>query len=500
MKKEDIERLIALDIRIQEIATEFGLSHFQQEFDIIPAQKMLEILSYRFPINFSHWSFGRDYEMERTRYEHGMGIPLEVVLNSDPSRAYLMNTNSVAVQALVIAHVYAHNSFMKNNKYFGPTRRDILPSASEASLRFQNYEKRYELKNVEALMDAGLAIEANVDPDFFIKEESEDDQMDRLIEFNDHNNRGQFDDLIGNRNSGLQKKVDRDKLLSNMRKKTPLEPERDILKYIINHSPKPLQEWEKDILSVLRDQSRYFMPQRRTKFMNEGFASYWHSRIMDKLLAEGLLTNSEHGQYNLCNARVLASSASQMNPYLVGKKMFEDIEDRWNKGQFGKEWDECPDPNKYETWDKKLGKGREKLFEVASTYSDRFFMEDFLTEQLVDDLNLYIFEGQIKPGELQYVITDTSWKKIRQLLVSYLSTFGIPLIYVEDGDFRGKRELYLRHAYEGIELDEDYRTKTIEHIHYLWDRPVHLETMKGKEKVIYTYNGSNHTEDNSYLS
>ena len=162
----DLERISKFDEKIREIAKNFGLDFFPQEFDAIPAQKMLEIMAYRFPVNFSHWSFGRDYERERTKYEHGFGLPYEVVLNSNPSRAYLMTTNPFPVQVMVMAHVYAHNDFMKNNFHFAPTRRDILPSASETAIRFQGYEKRYGQEDVERLIDNGLSIELNVDPDF----------------------------------------------------------------------------------------------------------------------------------------------------------------------------------------------------------------------------------------------------------------------------------------------------------------------------------------------
>ena len=176
----ELERITEFDKKIREIANNFGLDFFPQEFDAIPAQKMLEIMAYRFPVNFSHWSFGRDYEREKTKYEHGFGLPYEVVLNSNPSRAYLMTTNPFPVQVMVMAHVYAHNDFMKNNFHFTPTRRDILPSASEAAIRFQGYEKRYGQDDVERLIDNGLSIELNIDPDFFIKEENEEQKRERL--------------------------------------------------------------------------------------------------------------------------------------------------------------------------------------------------------------------------------------------------------------------------------------------------------------------------------
>jgi len=482
----EFQRLAQFDERIREIAREFGLDFFPQEFDLIPAQKMLEILAYRFPVNFSHWSFGRDYEREKTKYEYGFGIPYEVVLNSNPSRAYLMNTNPFPVQVMVMAHVYGHNDFMKNNFHFKPTRRDILPSASEAAIRFQKYEKRFGPETVERLIDSGLSIELNINPDFFIREETEEEQKERLSSPSAiADTAGPYDDLIP------RKKPDRP-AMDHYNKTTPLEPERDLLLYLINHSPKPLKEWEKDILSVIRDQSRYFMPQRRTKIMNEGWATLWHMRIMDRLFQEGLLKAEEHGYYNVYNSRVLATNPRMPNPYLIGLKMFQDIEERWNKGRFGREWEACDDLRKKETWDLGLGQGWDKIFEVRRGFSDRFFIEQFLTEKLVEELDLYLYEGQQEHGEIRYVISDKDWKRLKGLMVLHLSTFGTPLIMVQDGDYKGKRELYLKHAFEGVELDQEYREKTLELIFYLWDRPVHVESVADGEKVVFYFDGHSH--------
>jgi len=483
---KDIEQLNKFDEIIQDFSKSFGLDFFPQEFDSIPAQKMLEIISYHFPVNFSHWSFGRDYELERTKYEYGYGIPYEVVLNSNPSRAYLMNTNPLPVQVMVMSHVYAHNDFMKNNIYFKPTRRDIIASASGAAIRFQEYEKKFGLDKVEQLIDAGSSIEMNVDPDFFITDEDEEQQLERLKNpLAKPEQPGQFADLI----SGKKRIETCDKGLD----KTPLEPERDILLYIQNHSPKPLKDWEKDILSVLRDQSRYFFPQRRTKIMNEGWASYWHTRIMNKLLQSGHLNQEDHGYFNLYNARVLAVNPRVMNPYLVGLKIFEDIEERWNKGQYGKDWEECKDSKIKEEWNLHTNQGLSKIFSIRKSYSDRFFIEHFLTEKLVEDLQLYLYEGHAKGEIIDYEIMTKDWKIIRKMLVAHLGTFGVPIIYVEDGDYKGRRELYLRHAYDGIELDKEYREKTLENIYYLWGRPVHIESkIEDDRNIVYVFDGSSH--------
>ena len=494
--KIDIKRLEKMNDVIIDIAKDFGLDFYPQEFDIIPAQKMLEIMAYRLPVNFSHWSYGRDYEIERTKYEYGFGVPYEVVLNSNPSRAYLMNTNPFTVQVLVMAHVYAHNDFMKNNKHFSPVRRDMIPSTSEAAARFRAYEKDYGSLEVEQIITAGMCLELNVDPDFFIKNESEEDQRDRLVQnIYKGGTKGQFADLFQYGEDNLQNK---DKERKKLKNKIPLEPDQDILNFIVNHSPKPLMEWQRDILSVIRSQSLYFMPQRRTKIMNEGWATYWHMKIMERLFMEGYLSSDEHGFYNLYNARVIAFNRRSLNPYLVGSKMLTDIYDRWNKGRFGREWEECPDYEKKKNWDKDMGQGKEKLFDVRRTYTDWFFMEHFLTEQLVEDLDLYIYQAQQHGNETRWVIVEKDWRVIKKLLCKSLSHFGIPKIMVLDGDYEGRRELYLKHYYDGLPLELEYLRRTMEYIYYLWNRPIHLETVrkelnKNKRKLL-TFNGKSHEE------
>ncbi len=197
MNSLDLKKLNEADKLIREIAAEFGLDFMPQEFDVVPAQKMLEILAYRLPVNYSHWSFGRDYEIERTKYEHGFSVPYEVVFNSDPARAYLMETNPLPIQILVMAHVYAHNDFMKNNRHFQITRRDMITSASEAAQRFRQYEEDYGREAVEKLIDAGMAIEWNIDPDELIRPETEAEARERLYGWSGTlPPEGRFDDLL----------------------------------------------------------------------------------------------------------------------------------------------------------------------------------------------------------------------------------------------------------------------------------------------------------------
>ncbi len=471
MQRTDLKRLNDADQLIREIATDLGLEFMPQEFDVVPAQKMLEIMAYRLPVNFSHWSFGRDYEIERTKHEHGYAVPYEVVFNSDPCRAYLMDTNPFPIQVLVMAHVYAHNDFMKNNRHFQNSRRDMITTAATAAERFRGYEEHYGIDAVERVIDAGMAIQWNIDPTEHIHRQSEDEVRQRLYGWSrELAPSGPYDDLIPDRPKPTrnQKRA--------LQKRTPPEPTPDLLGYIINHSPRPLEEWEKDLLSVIKSQAQYFLPYRQTKIMNEGWATYWHEQIMQRLFQKRFLTAEEHGYYNLYNARVKAHHPRNLNPYLFGYAILKDLEDRWNKGRFGPEFEELTDAYTRDQWDTGLGKGREKLFEVRRTHMDWFFVDEFLSREVVENLDLYLYLEREHPSYYEVVVAETEWQKVKRILVQSLMNSGVPRILVTDGNYRNSLQLYLEHAYEGLPLQDEYARKTLELIHYLWDRPVYLET------------------------
>lgn len=473
MNGVDLARLNEADALIQGIAREMGLDFVSQEFDVVPAQKMLEIMAYHLPVNYSHWSFGRDYEAERTRFEHGMAVPYEVVFNSDPCRAYLMDTNPFPIQVLVMAHVYAHNDFMRASRHFQGTRRDMITSASEAAARLRGYEEDYGLDSVEELISAGLSIQWNIEPGDPYHRESEEQARERLYGWaRTPPQAGRYDDLLPQRQAvpAEQKR--------ELRKRTPPEPTVDLLGYLIEHSPRPLAEWEKDALAVIRQQAQYFMPYRRTKIMNEGWATFWHERIMQRLFREGFLSPEEHGYYNLYNARVKAHHPRTINPYLLGSALFASIEERWNKGRFGRDYEECADEQQRKTWDTGLMKGLEKVFEVRRTHMDWFFVDEFLDRDVVEALQLYLYVEKEAEEHIEAVVEETDWRKVKHLLVQSLMNWGVPRILVVDGDYQGSRRLHLQHVFEGLPLDDEYARKTLQHVYSLWGRPVHLETVE----------------------
>jgi len=482
MNSGDVKKLNEADELIRKIGSEFGLDFMQQEFDVVPAQKMLEIMAYRLPVNYSHWSFGRDYEIERTKYDHGYSVPYEVVFNSDPARAYLMETNPLPIQVLVMAHVYAHNDFMKNSRHFQITRRDMISSASEAARRFRQYEEDYGREAVEKLIDAALSIEWNIDPDELIRPETAHEARDRLYGWSaavPHG--GKFDDLLP------EKKAIPHAEKRELRKKTPPEPTIDLFKYVIENSPSLFREWEKDILSSIRGQALYFLPYRRTKIMNEGWATYWHEKIMNRLFAEKFLSAEEHGYYNLYNSRVKAHSPRSINPYLLGSALFENIEMRWNTGRFGPEFEACSDAVEKANWDLHLDKGRDKIMEVRRTHMDWFFVDEFLNGEVAEDLQLYIFLESDKGLHVDLEVKETYWKRVKRMLVQSLMNWGIPRILVVDGNYHNSSQLYLQHEFEGLPLDDQYCKKTLEHIYFLWGRPVYLETRNANNtrKLVY---------------
>jgi stage V sporulation protein R len=222
--------------------------------------------------------------------------------------------------------------------------------------------------------------------------------------------------------------------------------------------------------------------------MNEGWASYWHSRIM----TEKACTAAEVLDYADHHSATMATQPGVLNPYKLGIELFRDIEDRWNKGKFGREWDECDDASRKFSWDRQLGLGRQKIFEVRKIYNDVTFIDEFLTQEFVDKQQLYTF-GYNKQTQ-EYILESRDFQAVKERLLFSLSNFGQPYIYVEDGNYKNRGELFLGHRYDGVPLRMDHARDTMENIFKIWQRPVHLETVMEKRKKVMTYNGSKHEE------
>jgi stage V sporulation protein R len=214
--------------------------------------------------------------------------------------------------------------------------------------------------------------------------------------------------------------------------------------------------------------------------------SYWHSKIMTR---HGL-TDAEVIDYADHHSGTMAMSPRRLNPYKIGIELFKDIEDRWNKGQFGAEWEECDNDEARDRWDKQLGLGRDKIFEVRRVHNDVTFIDTFLTEDFCRKHKLFTFAYNEASGN--YEIASREFQQIKQQLLFNLTNHGRPFIHVTDGNYRNRGELYLRHDYQGIELKQDYAQDTLTNLHRLWGRPVHIETVVDDEATVFSYDGTHH--------
>ena len=488
MKKLELKRLIKIENRIAQICSEdLGLKFYPIEFDIVPPQKMLEIMAYNIPTNISNWKYGRDYEKQRTIYEHGAsGLPYEVVINSDPAKAYLMNDNKFAVHCLVIAHVYGHCSFFTMNKYFINSRQDIIGILYEASKRFLEYERKFGIDEVEKVEDAGHALQLHSSP--FETSETENEKKQRIFTQRKQsiNNMGSiYGDLTNVQEDKIKEDIElyNQKLWREIKLKTPVEPTEDILRYIINNS-QVLEDWQRDILEVCRMTGQYFWPIMKTRFMNEGFATVIHEKVMMQLFKEGLLTSEEHADFNYSNSLVKASSRFTLNPYLVGSSILRNIEERWDKGLYGDDWESCNSRKEKEEWNTNKMNGWKQCLDVVERYTDWFFMQEFLTPELIRDIKIYLYTEEEKDKSVDYVITKNTAEEIRKKIVNYFSQQVVPLIEVIDGNFHNSGYLNLKHKWNGIDLDETYCKETLKHIAHIWGKKVYIHTKQGEGKDV----------------
>ncbi|MBM7715118.1 stage V sporulation protein R [Bacillus thermophilus] len=450
---------------ITEIASGFGLDFYPMRYEICPADIIYTFGAYGMPTRFSHWSFGKQFFKMKLHYDFGLSKIYELVINSNPCYAFLLDSNSLIQNKLIVAHVLAHCDFFKNNVRFKNTNRDMVESMAATAGRIRQYEMEHGKKEVEQFLDAVLAIEEHIDPS--LMRPVLDWEMDEEEEWEEDTTPvTEYDDLWG-----LDEEKKEEPARKKRRKKFPPQPEKDIVLFIEQYS-RELSDWQRDIMTMVREEMLYFWPQLETKIMNEGWASYWHQRIIRELD----LTSDEAIEFAKLNAGVIQPSRTSINPYYLGLKIFEDIEERWNN----------PD-EEMKKQGVKPNSGREKMFEVRELESDISFLRNYLTKDLVLREDMYLFQKQGR----DYKIVDKKWTEVRDQLVSMRVNGGFPYITVNDGDYMKNGELYLKHSYEGVELDLKYLEKVLPYIYQLWGRTVHLESVVENRSMLFSYDGRN---------
>jgi stage V sporulation protein R len=476
MADSDIERLRDGIDHAWEEARNFGLDPFPTHFELVPASIMYEFASYSLPGRFSHWTHGKAYHRQKMQYDFGLSKIYEMVVNTNPSYAFLMDMNDLLQNTFVAAHVFGHTDFFKNNAYFQHTSRRMIDKVSFHAERIAKYEFDHGKAEVEHYLDAVLSIQEHVDYNLLIRQNEPDSDIKE--EKSTNVVPGPYDDLWGLDTRAKKAEEARERKRGKS-PRFPEQPEKDILLFLMRYSPH-LEPWQRDIIDIVRTEMLYFVPQMQTKTLNEGWASIWHSRIMREMGDKGLISDSDVLEFATLHSGVLSPSKTSLNPYYVGYKVLEDIERRWDN----------PTKEEQERQGRKPGQGRQKIFEVREMDNDVSFLRNYLTEDLIKDLDLYLYK---KEGD-EWVIVEKNWEKVRDGIVASMTNFGSPYLVVENGDYRGNRELYIMHLFEGQELDMNYAEKTLQYVYTLWGRPVHLETLYEGKKILLSYDGERNTK------
>jgi stage V sporulation protein R len=495
---------------IENFAKDYGLDFFPTYFEVLDYRQMNEVASYGgFPVRYPHWRFGMEYEQLAKSAEYGLSRIYEMVINNTPSIAYLLEGNSMVDQKLVMSHVYGHVDFFKNNFTFQstnqgfdsrtgqPLRKWIDTMANHGAI-VRRWANRIGIDKIEEFIDTCLSLENLIDlrKPFQPKDK---DRAERKSEDPFGPDRDKAEEeipLLRVDRDYMQSYINPDEFVEKQRKKLadekakekkiPESPERDVMGFLIEHAP--LERWERDVLNIIREEAYYFLPQMQTKIMNEGWATYWHSRLMTEKVCDA----SEIIEYADRCAGVLATSPGQLNPYKLGVELYRHVEDRWNRGMFGKEWDECDDLAARRDWNRRVNQGREKIFEVRKNYNDITFIDEFLTEDFVAAQKLYTFGYNEKRD--RWEIEGRKFREVKEKLLFALTNAGQPFIDVIDKNHENRGELLIRHQHQGVDLRVDYAREVLGALHRVWKRPVEIHTAIDGKPSLLRYDGKEHAQ------
>lgn len=470
-----VELIKQYDHEISRIAADFGLDTYPNQIEIISSEQMMDAYSsVGMPVGYKHWSFGKQFLGVERRYKRGqMGLAYEIVINSNPCIAYLMEENTMMMQALVIAHAaYGHNSFFKGNYLFQTwTNADaIIDYLLFAKSYIQDCEQRHGVDEVEQILDSCHAL-MNYGVDRYkrpqklstVKEQLRQKEREEYLQ-------SQVNDLWRTL-PVIQEEKKSDKEVC-----FPEEPQENILYFIEKNAPL-MEPWQREIVRIVRKIAQYFYPQRQTQVMNEGWACFWHYNILNKLYDEGLVTDGFIIEFLQTHTNVVAqpSYASQfysgINPYTLGFSMMRDIRRICEKPtKEDKEW--FPDI---------AGSDWLKTMDFAMrNFKDESFIAQYLSPKLIRDLKLFCIldDEQNSHLEITAIHNDEGYKHVRRALVSHYNLSNIePNIQVYNVNHRGDRSLTLQHIkHDSRPLNADTK-EVLKHVARLWGFSVRLETV-----------------------
>ena len=473
------------DTEFARLADKFKLDYYPNQIEVISSEQMLDAYSsVGMPLMYSHWSYGKTFLSNQQNYQRGrMGLAYEIVINSNPCIAYLMEENTMPMQALVIAHAcYGHNSFFKGNYLFRQwTDADsIIDYLLFAKHYISQCEEKHGITAVEDILDACHAL-MNQGVNRYVRPKpiSGEQEKARLQEREEYIQRN-LNDLWRT----IPIKEDEKTKQEN---RFPKGPEENLLYFIEKNAPL-LETWQREIVRIVRKIAQYFYPQRQTQVMNEGWATFWHYHLMHEMYDEGLITEGFIMEFLHSHSSVVFQPEfddqrySGINPYTLGFNIFRDIrricehptdEDRyWFPDLSGSDW-------------------LESLHFAMRNFKDEGFILQYLSPKVMRDMHLFsIDDNEINPYlEVDAIHNESGYRQLREnLAAQYNLGNREPNIQVFNVDVRGDRSLTLRHyMHQNRPMDSNSTSEILKHVHRLWGFDVKLESVNVEDEVKNTY-------------
>jgi stage V sporulation protein R len=397
---------------IEGVAREHGLDFFEVAFELLDAKDVNGVAAYGgFPVRYPSWRFGMEFERLDKGYQWGLSKIYELVINNDPVYAYLVRSNSALEQKLVMAHVFGHADFFKHNCWFAATDRHMLDAMGRHSTRIRRHIDRHGLECVERFIDVALSVETLLDPYLPLRQHLQS---------------------TGEGGAATQKRAPGNAVDA---------PTYDVIGFLAEHAP--LEDWQREVLRIVRTEAYYFQPQRMTKIMNEGWASFWHSR----LLTGRILDASEIVDFADCHSSATMQAPGKLNPYKLGIELFRYAEE---SGQ--------------------------DIFRLRRVHDDASFIDELIDEEFVRRSAMFTYGQNSRSGRTE--VEGRDWRKVKDRLLTDLSWGGLPQIELVCVDAEGDGELLLEHHHDGRDLQLAHAKETLLRVADLWKAPVHLDTLE----------------------
>jgi stage V sporulation protein R len=427
---------------VEDAARRAGLDFFEVVFELLDAKDVNGVAAYGgFPVRHPSWRFGMEYERLEKGRQWGLSKIYELVINNDPTYAYLVRSNSLMEQKLVMAHVYGHADFFKHNLWFAPTERKMLDAMADHSTRVRRYIDVFGLEAVERFLDLAQSLDTLIDPFLPRREQGHPPEARSLYTRPSERSLRVLDALTAPAaHARVEGSPQSASEAPRPARRTSL-PTYDLLGFLGEAAP--LEAWQRDLVHLVREEAYYFAPQRMTKIMNEGWASFWHSR----LLTGGILDPSEVLDFADCHSAATSTGPGQINPYKLGLELFRHAE-----------------------------RAGEDVFRLRCVHNDVSLIHKLVDEAFAERYLRPLFP---RPAGEGAPVPD--WKALKSWCLQQLAWGGLPQIELVDADGEELGALVLRHHHDGRDLSLARAQATLLNLATLWKKPVVLYTVVDKQ-------------------